>query len=40
MMTDLGSFNLVNFVSLVYRVQEAYFHEWDIEEKDFSKKDI
>lgn len=37
---DRGS--LINLIELIYRVQEAYFHEWDMasEESGPSKKDV
>ena len=40
-MRYLGFSKVVNLVELIYRVQEAHFHEWDHQvEKEFRKADV
>lgn len=41
-MRCLDRCQLINLVELIYRVQEAYYHEWDVANEDSgtSKKDV
>ena len=39
-MPDIGKNNLLCLVECIFRVSEAYFHDWEVEAPELNKKDV